>query len=129
MGINIYITTKEWGNYTFQDNNFKNFQGELQALFDNIKLESSKGKQPVFIDNELTVRSFRISQYAGSAVMSANEVKSIKEFPSNLIFFFIIPDEEFFRNEDKSLLDWSKKFKLNQAGSVYNNLKLYKVEN
>jgi len=129
LGINIFITAKEWGNCTYQDYNFKNFQGELQALFDNIKLESSGGKQPVFIDNELTVRSFRISQYAGSSVISANEVKSIKEFPSNLVFFFIIPDEEFFRNEDKQLLNWSKKFKLKQIGFVYNNLKLYKVEN
>jgi len=129
LGINIYITSKEWGNYNFKTTVYNVPVKDLQERYKNIKLEAIGGKQPVFIDNELTVRSFRISQYAGAPVISANEVKSIKVFPSNLIFFFIIPDEEYFRNEDKQLLDWSKKFKLKHVGFVYNNLKVYKVEN
>jgi len=129
LGINIYITAKEWGNYTYKDNNFKNFQGELQALFDNIKLESSRGKQPVFIDNELTVRSFRISQYAGAAVINVNKVKEIEQFSSYMVFFFILPEEKYYRDVDYQLMNWGNRFNLNSCGKVYNNLSLFKIKN
>ncbi len=129
LSINIYITAKEWGNYSFSTENNLNFKEDLQALFDNIKINSRVGKTPVFIDTDLTVRSFRISQYAGAAVISTKVVGGIKEIPSNIVFFFIMPVQEQLRNEDKLLLDWSKKFNLTEAGLVYNNLILYKVEN
>lgn len=129
LSINIYITAKEWGNYSFSADNHLNFKEDLQSLFDNIKLNSRVGKTPVFIDTDLTVRSFRISQYTGAAVISTKEVSGIKEIPSNIVFFFIMPVQEQLRNEDKQLLDWSKKFNLSNAGKVYNNLILYKLEN
>ena len=129
MSINIYITAKECGKYSFKANNYLNFQEDLQDLYDNIKLELSGENIPVFIDNDLTVRSFRIGQYAGAAVINVNEVKVIEKFPSNMVFFFIMPEEEFYRDEDYQLMDWGKSFTLNKIGSVYNNLALYKVNN
>jgi hypothetical protein len=127
--INIYITIKEWGNYSFKTDTYKVPVKDLQELYENIKLELSKGNQPVFIDNELTVRSFRISQYTGAAVINAKDVNIIKHFPPNLVFFFILPEEEYFREEDKQLLDWGGRNNLFKIGKVYNNLPLYKVEN
>jgi len=129
ISINVYITAKEWGKYSFKVDNYIVPNEELQELYANIKLESSRGNLPVFVDNELTVRSFRISQYAGAAVINVNEVNLIKQFPSNLVFFFILPEEEFYRDKDYQLLNWGKRFNVNNIGKVYNNLTLFKVDN
>ena len=118
LAINVYITFKEWGNYTLENNIYKVPNSDLEELYENIKLELSKGYQPVFIDNELTVRSFRISQYAGAAAINANELKTIDQIPSNLVFFFILPEEEFFREEDNQLVNWGKKYNLKIIGKV-----------
>ncbi len=128
LAVNIYISGKEWSNYSFKTDNNLNFKEDLQTLFDNIKVESASGKEAVFIDNDLTVRSFRISQYAGAAVISAKEINDIKKISSDIVFFFIMPEEGQLRDEDKSLLEWSKNFNLSKVGIVYNNLTLYKVE-
>ncbi|MDP2362824.1 MAG: hypothetical protein Q8M94_03540 [Ignavibacteria bacterium] len=127
LSINIYITGKEWGNYSFKTNNYVVPGEDLQNLFYNIKHELSKGNQPVFIDNDLTVRSFRISQYAGAAVINSNELKDIEGFPSNMVFFFILPVAEQYRDEDHRMLEWSEKFNLKIIGKVYTNLDLFRV--
>jgi len=126
--INIYITFDHWGKYSFEADSYEAPYDDLQELFDNIKLEISNGNLPVFIDNDLTVRSFRISQYAGAAVINSSEVEKNDEFPSNMVFFFILPEAEQYRDEDYQILNWGKRFKLNNIGKVYNNLDLMKVE-
>jgi hypothetical protein len=125
--INIYITYKEWGNYTFKHNSYLVPNNDLQDLYNNIDLEISQGKIPVFIDNDLTVRSFRISQYAGAAVIKSNDLLKINKLSSDLVYFFIMPDENNYREKDNDLLKWASNFNLIDAGSVYNNLTLYKV--
>ncbi|HCY74456.1 MAG TPA: hypothetical protein DHV28_00915 [Ignavibacteriales bacterium] len=127
LAINIFITFKEWGNYSFNKNIYNMPEVELQALFDNIKLEASLGKKVVFIDNDLTVRSFRISQYAGAAVINSNEAVHIKNFNSNFVFFFFLPVTEQYRDEDYRLLQWCEKFNSKFIGKVYTKLNLYKV--
>lgn len=129
LSINIYITGKEWGNYSFKADTYNAPVKDLQELYKNIKLELSKGNQPVFIDNELTVRSVRISQYAGAAVVNINELKDMEIFASNRVFFFFLPSEEQLRDGDHLMLEWSKKFNLKSIGRVYNNLNLYRVSN
>lgn len=129
LSINIYITVEHWGKYSLKADSYEVPYDDLRELFDNIKLELSRGNQPVFIDNDLTVRSFRISQYAGAAVINANEVKVIEQFPSNIVFFFILPEQKYYRDEDHQLLEWGKRFNMNNTGKVYNNLALYKVNN
>ena len=42
LSINIYITYKECGNYSYKTNSYKVPEEDLQELFDNIKLELSK---------------------------------------------------------------------------------------
>lgn len=125
--INIYIAYKEWGIYSYEKNAYNMPTQELQSLFTNIKFEQSKGNVPVFIDNELTVRSFRISQFAGAAVISSREVLNIEKFPSHMIFFFIMPSKEQLNAEDQKILKWGEKFNLENIGIVYTNTKLYKV--
>lgn len=125
--INIYITADHWGKYSFTKNVYEQPYNELGELYDNIKLEKSKGSVPVFIDNELTVRSVRISQYAGAAVIGSDELNEIEEIPANMTFFFILPIAEQYRDEDHLMLEWSEKFNLKNIGKVYNNLSLYKV--
>ena len=128
LSINIYITIKEWGNYSFKADTYKVPEKDLQELYANIKFDLKRGDQPVFIDNDLTVRSFRISQYAGAAVVNSKEANKIDEIPSNFVFYFILPEEKFYRKEDFQLLGWGKKYNLKIIGTVYNNLSLYKVE-
>jgi len=127
LSINIFITNKEWGNYSFKKNIYKVPEKELQDLFNNIKLETSLGKSVVFIDNDLTVRSFRISQYAGAAVINSKEAIKVKEFNSNFVFYFFLPLTDQYSSEDYQLLEWTKKYNSKVIGKVYINLNLYKV--
>lgn len=127
LGINIFITNKEWGNYSFKKNIYKAPEVELQDLFNNIKLETALGKIVVFIDNDLTVRSLRISQYAGAAVINSKKAININEFNSNFVFYFFLPVKEQFRAEDYKLMEWGEKFNSKIIGKVYSNLNLYKV--
>jgi hypothetical protein len=129
LAINIYITADHWGKYSFTKNVYEVPDNDLGELFDNINLEKSKGSVPVFIDNNLTVRSVRISQYAGAAVIGSDELNGIQVFPENMVFFFILPEAEQYREEDYQTLEWSRKFNLKNIGMVYNNLNLYKVNN
>ena len=127
--INIYISYKEWGNYTFKQYSYIVPNNDLQDLYSNIRREISKGNIPVFIDSDLTVRSFRISQYAGAAVINSIVVQKNDKLSSKLVFFFIMPDKYNTRERDLQLFEWANKFNLMDAGSVYNNLALYKVTN
>ncbi len=128
LTINIYITFDHWGKYSLKADSYKVPYTDLQELFDNIKLEISNGNQPVFIDNDLTVRSFRISQYAGAAVINSHDAIDNKKFPSNIVFFFILPEENN-SESDNQLFAWSNKFNLNNVGKVYTSLNLFKVTN
>ena len=127
--INIYISYKEWGNYTFKQNSYIVPNNDLQDLYSNIRREISKGNIPVFIDSDLTVRSFRMSQYAGAAVINSSVVQKIDKLSSKLVFFFIMPDKNNTRGKDLQLFEWAHKFNLVDVGNVYNNLALYKVTN
>lgn len=127
--INIYIAADHWGKYSFKSDSYEVPYDDLRELYDSIKLELANGNEPVFIDNDLTVRSFRISQYAGAAVINSNELKDIEDFPSNMVFFFILPVEGQYRDEDYQTLEWSEKFNLKNIGKVYTSLNLYKVNN
>ncbi len=129
LGINIYITADHWGKYSFEASVYEVPERDLQDLYDNIKLEQSAGKLPVFIDNDLTVRSVRISQYAGAAVISSDLLNDIEVLPVNMVFFFILPIAEEYREEDYQTIEWSKRFNLNNIGKVHTNLNLYKVNN
>jgi hypothetical protein len=127
--INIYITLVHWGKYSYDADTYVSPDNELHSLFDNIIFELKSGNIPIFIDNELTVRSARISQFAGAAVINSRDVLNIEKFPEKVIFFVILPDAENFRNEDIQLLEWSKLFYSRKVGSVYDHLNLYKVNN
>lgn len=127
--INIYISADHWGKYSFTQNVYEVPNNDLGELYDNIKLEQLKGSIPVFIDNDLTVRSSRISQYAGAGVINSNELDDIKDFPPNMVFFFILPIAKQYRYEDYQMLEWSEKFNKKNIGIVYNNLNLYKINN
>ena len=125
--MNIYITAGYWGKYSFNNNN--KTERDYEKLFDNIKLEISEGKSPVFINNELTVLSFRMSQYAGAAGISLNELKRMKKISSNMVFFFILPETKDFRDVDFQLQKWSERFNLVNIGMVDTKFTLFKVIN
>jgi len=125
--INIYITVGHWGKYSFRNNNKAEKNYEL--LFDNLKLELSEGKLPVFINSELTVLSFRMSQYAGTAGIRLNELNGMKKIPSNMVFFFILPEIKNYREVDFQLHNWGERFNLVKLGVVDTKYTLYKVNN
>lgn len=127
--INTYIIFKEWGNYSYRPDTYKVPEKDLQTLFDSIKFELSKGNLPVFVDNKLTVRSLRMSEYAGAAVISENEAINIEQFPPKIVFFFILPEEKYFTNEDFQLIKWGEKYKMKNIGRVYTSTKLFRVNN
>lgn len=127
LAINIYITTGHWGKYSFEAGVYKVPEQELTDLYNYIKLEQSAGNLPVFIDNDLTVRSVRISQYAGAAVISSEDVLKIENFPETEKYFFILPESIKYRNEDIQLLSWGRLFNLNLIGHAYTNLDLFGV--
>ena len=129
LSINIYSLVSSWDQYNYKTNDY-NHKNDLQDLFNNVKLELSKGNQPIFIDNNLIVDAFRMSQLAKAAVINSSELKKIEQFPPNMVFFFILPgDEKYYRDEDYKLLDWGEKFNLKKIGRVRTNIDLYKVKN
>ena len=125
--INIYLAAGHWGKYSFINNN--KAERDYEKLFDNLKLELSEGKVPVFVKNDLTVLSFRMSQYAGTAGISLNELNRMKKIPSNMVFFFILPETKNYRDVDFQLRKWSERFNLVNLGVVDTKFTLYKVNN
>ena len=126
LTINIYITADHWGKFSFNlvdevptDN--------LTEFYNNIKFELSKENIPVFINNDLTVRSVRMSQFAGAAVIHIKDIEKFKDFPSNMVFFFILPEKEYYRDEDHRLLQWGRNYQLKATGKVYSVFDLYRV--
>jgi len=127
--INIFITFKELGNYSYRKDTYIVPGKELQSLFTNIKLEISKGNLPVFVDNELTERSVRVSQYAGAAVIDEKDIINLERFPSNLVFFIIMPNEKYYDKEDWQFKDWAEKYTLRNIGNVYKDITLFRINN
>jgi hypothetical protein len=127
--INILITFKELGNYSYRKDTYIVPGKELQSLFTNIKLEISKGNLPVFVDNELTERSVRVSQYAGAAVIDEKDIINLERFPSNLVFFIIMPNEKYYDKEDWQFKDWAEKYTLRNIGNVYKDITLFRINN
>ena len=129
LSINIYSFVSDWDEYDYKTNNY-NRNRDQGDLVNNIRLELSKGNLPVFINNNLiNDYSFRMSQLAKAAVINASEVKKIEQFPPNMVFFFTLPEEKYYRDEDYQLLDWGKRFNLNIIGKIYSNGPLLKVSN
>ncbi len=127
LGINIYITTDHLGKYSFAKNAYKVPYNDLTDLYYNIKQAQDDGNIPVFIDNDLTVRSVRLSQYAGAAVVHLRVLKTINDFHPDMVFFFILPEEENYRDEEYHLIEWAKDKEIHTMGKVYSTLELKKI--
>lgn len=127
LAINIYITTDHRGKYSFAKNTYKVPYDDLTDLFYNIKQAQDDGNIPVFIDNDLTVRSVRISQYAGAAVVHLRILQAIKDFHPDMVFFYILPEEENYRDEEYQLIEWAKDKETHLMGKVYSTLELNKI--
>ena len=132
ISINIYLIVSNWSKYSYNtdNNNFKHDpRADLQELYDNIKLESSEGNLPVFVNNDINVRSFLISLYAKAPAINSVAVKEIKQFPSNMVFFLLLPEEKFYTDQDYQLMDWAKRFNLENIAKVNSDITLFKVSN
>lgn len=121
----VYAFVSDIVKYNYKTSTYNQ---DHQDLSNNIKLELSRGNLPVFIDSDLIVDSFRMSQLAKAAVIHANDVEKIKKFPPNIIFFFTVPDENNFRDIDSKLMEWASQFSIERIGQVRSLLPLYKVK-
>lgn len=119
------FTHLDYYNYKANDYNHKN---DHQDLYNNIRSEVSEGNLPVYIDNDLIVDSFRMSQLAKAATIKFKEAVKIEEFPKTMVFFFTIPGVNKLRDKDQKLLDWAKRFDTKEVGQIRTNIHLYRVK-
>jgi hypothetical protein len=128
VSVNFYLIIQNWSIHNFEGRNFKT-ERNYEKLFESIYRESETGNQPVFINNNFTVLSARVSQYAGAAVISVIEVTEIEILPEKMVFLFILPESNHYKIEDHQLVAWSKRFNLEKIGKVDSNFNLFKVYN